>query len=83
MSVYHQVPIHRRLQQSMNHLKKPASCGLSCIWPFIPVYPSPSRTIAAHWHAGHLYLSFLTKRLSIRAKHTSSPLDNVHSMPCP
>ncbi|QDH63185.1 hypothetical protein FKZ69_03985 [Pseudomonas azotoformans] len=52
----------------------------------LAVYPClslPTRTIAAHWHAGHLYLSFLTKRLSIRAKHTSSPLDNVHSMPCP
>jgi len=23
----------------MNHLKKPASCGLSCFWLFTSVYP--------------------------------------------
>lgn len=34
-----QIAVSTCLQQSTKHPKKPALCGLSCIWLFMPVYP--------------------------------------------
>jgi len=34
-----QIPVSNCLQQSTKHHEKPAPCGLSCFWLYLPVYP--------------------------------------------
>lgn len=42
-----QVPIYRHLRMSINQNKKPASCGLSCVWNSILVAPRTLHTLYA------------------------------------